>query len=206
MLITAIEKLKGTTYALYVDGEKAFNIDLETVMSEHLKEGLDISCNRLKEINNAVLTRKARERALYLLSYRDHSRKQLFDKLKRTSSDTIADVICDKMEEIGLLNDEVYSQKLAHHLLKVKKQSEIKVRFELKKAGISEHLIEQAILENYVDARDTITAIIAKKYKNKLDNPDNIRKTLASLMRQGFSYDDVKSAVNRYIKDGGIDD
>ena len=206
MLITAIEKLKGTTYALYVDGEKAFNIDLETVMSEHLKEGLDISCDRLNEINNAVLMRKAREKALYLLSYRDHSRKQLFDKLKRTSSDTIADVICDKMEEIGLLNDEVYSQKLAHHLLKVKKQSEIKVRFELKKAGISEHLIEQAISENYVDARDTITAIIAKKYKNKLDNPDNIRKTLASLMRQGFSYDDVKSAVNRYIKDGGIDD
>ena len=206
MLITAIEKLKGTTYALYVDGEKAFNIDLETVMSEHLKEGLDISCDRLNEINKAVLTRKAREKALYLLSYRDHSRKQLFDKLKRTSSDTIADVICDKMEEIGLLNDEVYSQKLAHHLLKVKKQSEIKVRFELKKAGISEHLIEQAISENYVDARDTITAIIAKKYKNKLDNPDNIRKTLASLMRQGFSYDDVKSAVNRYITNGGIDD
>ncbi len=206
MLITAIEKLKGTTYALYVDGEKAFNIDLETVMSEHLKVGLDISCDRLSEINNAVLTRKARERALYLLSYRDHSRKQLFDKLKRTSSDTIADVICDKMEEIGLLNDEVYANKIAHHLFEVKKQSEIKVRFELKKAGISEHLIEQAISENYVDARDTITVIIAKKYKNKLDNPDNIRKTLASLMRQGFSYDDVKSAVNRYIQNGGIDD
>lgn len=206
MLITAIEKLKGTTYALYVDGEKAFNIDLETVMSEHLKVGIDISCERLNEINNAVLTRKARERALYLLSYRDHSRKQLFDKLKRTSSDEIADVICDKMEEIGLLDDEVYANKLAHHLFGVKKQSEIKVRFELKKAGISDYLIEDALSNNAPDATHTILAIIAKKYKNKLDNSDNIKKTIASLMRQGFCYDDVKSAVNRYISDGGIDD
>lgn len=201
MLITAIEQLKGSTYALFVDGEKAMNIDLETVLSEHLKAGMEIDRDSLNKINEAVLTRKARERALYLLSYRDHSRKQLFDKLKRTSTDEIADIICDKMEEIALIDDEVYASKLAKYLFNTKHFSEIKVRYELKHAGIDDFIIEDAIAENLVDAKSAIITIINKKYSRKLDDVNSIKKTVAALMRLGFSYDDIKSAIREYTEE-----
>ena len=81
-------------------------------MDHKLKEGLPVTEEQLEEIRYEADYRKARERALYLLEYRDHSRKELIDKLLRSvNNPSIAEEIADKMEEYGFLDDERYAKK-----------------------------------------------------------------------------------------------
>ena len=97
MKITGIEKKQGTRYTVYVDGEYWYILDVEIIASVNLTEGMEVSEAFLEELLRRAQVRKARERALYLLSYRDHSRKELVDKLLQSVDEDIALQTADKM-------------------------------------------------------------------------------------------------------------
>ena len=47
----------------------------------------------------------------------------------------------------------------------------------------------------------SILSLIEKKYATKLLERDNFQKVYASLVRRGFSYSDVKTALKKYTDD-----
>ena len=86
MLITAIEKRRKMLSALFLDGEFAVNIDTETLLQFRYKIGMDITDEQLHELILASDARRANEKALYLLEHRSHSKKELIEKIQRTTS------------------------------------------------------------------------------------------------------------------------
>ena len=75
-------------------------------------------------------TEQTKEKALNLLEYRAHSRKELFDKLKRFADVSVVNEVLDMLEEGGLLDDEAYAFQYAHDLMEMKLLGPSRLRME----------------------------------------------------------------------------
>lgn len=78
-------------------------------MESPYRAGGVIDDDQLRELLDRSEKNRAREKALYLLSMRDHSRGELERKLRRTAGEQTAAETAARMEEIGLVNDEAYA-------------------------------------------------------------------------------------------------
>lgn len=198
MKITDIVKEKGNRYRVFVDEEYWYIIDIEIVVANSIKVGLEVDDEFLDQIKLGAERRKARERAYYLLGYRDHSKQELYDKLRKSVSDKVALEIVEMVERQGLIDDEKYANKLANYYLSSKKWGRRRVELEMRRKGVSQTLIAQAIEVSEVDSVQKIVELIDKKYSQRLDDYKEKQKVVASLMRLGFDYSDIKLGISEY--------
>ena len=184
MKITSITKKNGTRWQIEVDDEYWAILDAEIIVDQHLKVGSELTEERMEEILRAADFRRARERALYLLDYRDHSRGEIVEKLSRNVDRVIAEEVADKLCELGLIDDGTYAKKLARHFLRRK--------------GIDGRLAAEAVAEVEPD-EDLLEELALKKYGRYLeDDPDGKGrdKAIRGLMRLGHGYYEAEAAVD----------
>lgn len=147
---------------------------------------------------------KAKRRALYILAERDHSKKELYDKLIKNYPADLCTEVVELMTEFGYMDEEKYGRKIYNHYMN-KGWGKSKIRFEMKRRGLPESLI-RTIGENYdcEDFIDKIIQLVLKKYANKLDFSDysSVSKVSAALARRGYDYEDIKIALNRIKSEG----
>ena len=150
---------------------------------------------------------KAKRRAMYILAQRDHSKKELYDKLIKSYPDDLCRLVVDLMCEHGLIDEEKYSEKLYRAYIN-KGWGKSKIRFELRRKGLPDSLISQQEEEyDTEDFIDEIIRLVNKKYADKLDFSDykSVQRVTAALARRGFGYEDIKLAISR-IKNGDYDE
>lgn len=198
MKLTGINHKQGSRYTLEVDGEYFFIVDAEILDQFRLRAGMEVDEDFLESIKQAAEERKARERAYHLLSYRDHGERELYDKLRRNVSPEAAAKTVAKMVELGFVSDEHYAEKLAEHYLTVKRFSKRRALFEMTKKGIKKELAEEAINAFEVDPQEQIGEIIQQKYRRTLLADNGRQRVVNALLRQGFSYSDIKAALAAY--------
>ena len=191
--ITDITKTKKGLNALFSENGFLFSVDDMLLAQYKIKTGSCFSQQELTLLYEKSNTNKAVQKAYNLLSYRSHSRRELYTKLCRNFDADCAETACDKMENLGLINDEEYCKAKAEYLINVKKCSLGETRAKLLTLGINKDIIESCIelYDSDVQA-ENLRYIIEKKYYSKLDQP---QKVIAALMRKGFGYSDIKSAL-----------
>lgn len=198
MELTAAEPRRKSLTQLYLDGEAAVKVDTETFLRSGLKPGDEISDEELRELLQASDERRAREKAMYLLEHRSHSKKELADKIARTAaSREAAQAAAEKMEELGLLNDEAYARDLARELFTRKKWGAMRVKQELRQKGIDANLIEE-LLEEYGGeelALENLQEILERKYPGWEEDEKTRRRAFAAMQRLGYSYDLIRRAM-----------
>lgn len=202
MKITSIEKAKGNRYTIYVDGEYWYILDAEIILQNSLKTGRDVDPKLLEELKEQAERRKARERAYYLLGYRDHSAKELYDKLLHSvSPETAAETVALMIEQ-GYINDAAYAEKLARYFLQSKKWGGRRALQEMVRRGIDRETAENALADCEVDTSGQIKAILEKKYASLLANAEDDRKAnqkvTAALLRLGYDYSDIRQVLAEY--------
>lgn len=198
MKITSITKKNGTRWQIEVDDEYWAILDAEIIVNQHLKVGSELTEERMEEILRAADFRRARERALYLLDYRDHSRGEIVEKLSRNVDRGIAEEVADKLCELGLIDDGAYAKKLARHFLLTKKYGARRAEFEMRRKGIDGRLAAEAVAEVEPD-EDLLEELALKKYGRYLeDDPDGKGrdKAIRGLMRLGHGYYEAEAAVD----------
>ena len=201
MIITDLKPVKKSLSLVYIDGEYAMKLDTATLAENGITVGYTLDDDELKELIEKSDYRRAKEKALYLISGRDYSKKQLMDKIKKDSSEETAEEVCERMEELGLLNDENYARRLAHDLIYLKKLSVKGAKYKLMEKGIDRELCDEILEEFEVDPVEQLTEIIERKYADKLDDEKGRRRTIAALQRLGYSWSDIKSALAEYEND-----
>ena len=197
MLITAIEPRRKGLSALYLDGEFAVSLDTQTLLENRFDVGREVSDGELTDIIEKSGERRAKEKALWLISYRDHTKKELQDKLRRTCDAQSAEKAADRMEELGLVNDEQYAQRYARRLLLEKRLTRRAALFEMTRKGIDKQTAEEALGAVDVDYRDNIRAVIEKKYRSIGDEKTK-RRAVAALQRLGYGWDDIRAVLEEY--------
>lgn len=203
MKITDIEKKSGENYTVYVDGEYWYILNIEVIMRCGLRIGQEVDDDFLCEIKETAMRRKARERAYYLLDFRAHSKKEIYDKLLKSVDEHIALETVLMLEEQGLLNDEEYAARLAQYYLESKKWGQKKAYYELLKRGISKETASEAVnlAAEETDITANIKAIIEKKYYDKIGDYKSQQKVIAALLRLGYKISDIKTAVFEVIEE-----
>ena len=201
MLITAIEPRRRAMSAVYIDGEFAVNLDTRTLLENRFDVGSEIDDEDLRRIIALSDENRAKEKALWLISYRSHSKKELTDKIRRTSSAEAAEKAADRMEELGLVNDEDFARRYADKLIFGKKMSKRAALAELNRKGIDRETSERVLDEIEVDYQEQITEFLLKKYKNLGDEKIK-RRAVSALQRLGYGWDDINRAMrNLQISD-----
>ncbi|NLC78306.1 MAG: regulatory protein RecX [Ruminococcaceae bacterium] len=196
-----IEKITVTKkgrYALFCGGEFLFSVDEETFIKHHIKEGSVLTREELECLRAASDYFSAKNKALELLGYRDHSRKELTDKLKRKFDEETSRLAVEKMCELRLVDDREFARKLAAELIEGRGQSKRAAAQKLYEKGVAKELIEEALAEYEDDETDAIRALVEKKYMTKLADKDKRQTVFASLMRRGFKSENIKEVLREF--------
>ena len=200
MMITAIEPRRKGLCALYIDGELAVKLDAEVVLAHRFDVGREISDEELRACVLDSDSKRCKDKAMWLISFRDHSRRELIDKLRRDYPVERAEAAADRLEELGLINDERYARRYAADLINIKRLSQRGVRQKLSEKGVGRDLIDEVLSELDVDERDQLREIINKKYSRSLNDEKERRRAVNALSRMGYSYSDIKSVMAEYTE------
>lgn len=195
MLITSVEPRKKSMSAVYIDGEFAMNLDTMTLLENRIKAGVEITDEELYSLIQKSDANRAKERALYLITYRDHSKKELTEKIKRTCSEDAAQRVAQHMEELGLIDDGNFARKYANELLHKKHMSPKAIQYKLREKGISPETIEIIKEELEFDSYEEIRAVLDKKYSDYANDEKVKKRAIAALQRLGWSWSDIKCAM-----------
>lgn len=199
MELTAAEPRRKGLTQLYFDGEAAVKVDTETFLRSGWKLGDEIDDEDLYRLMRESDARRARERALYLLERRNHSKKELTDKIARTAaSREAAQAAAEKMEELGLIDDRAFARDYARELFLRKRYGPGRVRQELRLKGIDSQVIDE-LLEEYGDedrSLENIQAVLDRKYADWREDERVRRRAFAALQRMGYSYGLIRQAMS----------
>ena len=198
MIITEIRKRRGTLYLLVLDGEPAMTVDARTFDESPYRPGGAIDDGQLRELLEQSARRRAREKALYLLSLRDHSRAELEDKLRRGEGREAAAETAARMEELGLVNDEAYAYRLARELRLRKRYPLRRTVQELTARVVDREIALQAAGEPETDDAALSLELLRKKYYNRLQTEEDRRRVRAALARRGFGGGDIRRAMEAF--------
>ena len=197
MKVTEIRPRRKGLSALFIDGEFAMALDTQTLLEQRIDVGKELDDEQLHELIALSNERRAKEKALWLISYRSHSKKELRDKIRRTCDAEAADKAVERMEELGLVNDEDFARRYAEQLLYGKRLSKRAAFYELRRKGIDQATAEEALAELDVDVHEQIRALIEKKYRNINDEKIR-RRAVAALQRLGYGWEDIKAVLEEY--------
>ena len=194
--ITSVGKYKGSTYMIEFENAETEFLNVDTVRQFNLKAGASLPLSAWEQIKAEEEYRKAKERALYLLDYKDYSYVELFHKLEKNYSEETCYRVMDKMVELGTINDRRYAAGLARHYIEVKKFGRYKAYQQMKLKGLTKEVIDEA-LDKYEDGTyDRLRELAEKKIGKYIDADNGMAKLKNYLIRQGYSYDLVKEVVN----------
>lgn len=192
-----IKEGKAKKIHIYIDEEYRATVDSDYWYSEKFRNYKEINEEELTELLNAVSFRRAYNKGLDFLSRRPYGTKELIKKLcEKGHEKEYAEKACERLLELGLLNDEEYARILANDLSERKNYSIKRIKQELGFRGISRDIIENTIdlLDN--DPVSRIIILIKKKYINKINDEKGRKRTVDALLRLGYSYSDIKTALN----------
>lgn len=206
---------KGEKIHLSLDGEYIATVNADYWFTCGIKSGSEVTPEQLEELLTESARRKMMNKALDLLSLRDYSRRELSDKLvtkaweKKEQKDMDlgslkqqASDICDRLEELGLLNEERFARSYVDELIRRKHLSRSGLRTALIQKGVQRDIIETVLEEVDVDPVEQIRELLATKFKNRdLTDEKQKTRTVNALLRLGYRYNEIHAAMGDQLED-----
>ena len=208
MIVTDVSPFKGSMMCVELSGgglaqEMKIYIHSEIIRKYNIAKGMELSEEEADRLIYENDLRRARERALYLMESRDHSYRELFDKLEKNYSEDICFGVCNRLAEIGVINDRRYAEKLCRQLFEVKKLGRYRVRQEMRLKGLGSEIIEEA-MENFSEEDEPferLEKLVEQKYERYLTDRKGVEKVRNALARKGYSFGEIKEVLDLYDLD-----
>ena len=194
-----------------IDGKYRFSLDISQVSDLGVKVGRELSDTELEELEQESKFGKLYARTLEYSLMRPRSVREVRDylykktlttkyKSKRTGeikerdgyAPSLTERVLTRLTEKNYVNDQNFARWWVENRYQRKGSSLRKLRSELQAKGVDKAIIDATLEESDRTDDDEIQKIIAKKRARYADDD----KLKAYLARQGFSYDDISSALN----------
>lgn len=189
------KRMEGRWLAVLEDGS-ILRMGEGEVVNFALYAGKELSEEEAERLQDAARRSGLKAKAIELLMRKPQSRRELGRKLLEwEASQEEAEGICDRMEELGYLNEAEYAGRIVRHYT-AKGFGERKLRDELYRRGIPRELWEEA-LSQIEDNSQAIDAFLEKKLKGDHD-PKAVKRASDALARRGFSWTEIGDALRRY--------
>lgn len=190
------QRIKGRWLAVLEDGG-ILRIGENEVIDFALYTGKELTDEEAEGLQKSAQNSALREKTIELLTRKPMSRRELERKMEQWEADeTQILAICDRMEELGFLNDEEYAIRVVRHY-SMKGYGERKVRDELYRRGVPREFWDEA-LSRMEDPAETLDAFVSKKLAGKTPDPKELKKVSDALARRGYGWSDISEAMARF--------
>lgn len=176
-------------------------LDSDFCVEKKLAKGNEFDYHEIDELYLESEKRRAKSKALWLLSRRDYPSGLLQKKLSETFNSEAADYAVCRMVELGLVNDTVYAKALAESLIKYKGVAPKHAPYLMAQKGVDLELAKEVVEMREDDPKESIAHLLETKYARKLSEPKGSEKVFAALVRKGFSYSDIRAVMEKYASD-----
>jgi regulatory protein len=199
----AVQKKRKKRCSIFLNDEYAFGLDQDIVLQFGLKKGDQLTDQQIEQILLNEERKKAKDRALNFLSYRDRSEKEIRTKLKDVGYEKkIINWVIFELKRLKFLDDERFAQSYAQTQMITRPMGEYYLRRELKQKGLHAELIEQTIEKVYEEKDQLSVAIeLAQQRKKRYKNIDEIKakkRVSDFLLRRGFDWDVVSEVIAQW--------
>ena len=175
-------KHKQERVLVYLEGGDLLRITESELLRFGLYVGLDISPETVVQLQKSSARSETRVRAANMISARPLSKKELTRRLVQKGSEADdAGAAAAYLENIGALDDAAYAAMLVRH-------------YSAQGCGVPRELWDEA-LETAPDAQETLACVIASKTRGKPLNEKDYKRLSDALLRRGFSWGEVKTAL-----------
>ncbi len=192
MVITLLKKRRGLLNEVQFDDGTYILIDRALCEENALKEGQEITEEKVNFLEDESNRRRCKARALYYISCKDYSQKGITAKLTEAGffEPFISETV-NRLLELGLIDDVRFSERFVENCVNSNMSNrEIVAKAYLKHADIN---TVKVLLEEETFGTETarIKNLLGTKYAQKTD----AEKVIAALLRKGFSFGDIKTAL-----------
>lgn len=197
MIITKVESLTKTKFRIYIDEHPAFVLYQGEVKRYRLREGEEIEAALYEKIRKEVVLKRAKLRAMHLLTDMGRTEAQLRTKLLRGGypEDIVQDAIT-YVKSFGYINDAAYARSFIDS--RKEKKSKREIYAALVEKGVAREEIDLAMEECYEpeDSGNAIKLLLEKRnYDPEHADPKETQKIMGYLTRKGFRYEDIRRVI-----------
>ena len=202
MIITKLEALDSKRIKVYIDNCFAFVLYKGEIRTYKIREESNITEEVYHSIMQEVLPKRAKLRAMNLLTARPYTEVKLRQKLQEgLYPEEIIDLAIDYVKSYGYVDDYRYAMDyLEYHS---QSQNRQQILQKLKQKGIKGETLTKVFDDYFSDGGEIkeleqIQRILQKKHFSKEMDFEEISKLKASLYRKGFTIDNISKAMEAF--------
>lgn len=198
MKITSIKQQAKRTdrYSIFVEGKYSFSLSESALLESKIANGQELTRQQVSEYKKLSADDKLYNQTLRYVAMRPRSHWEIkfYLEYKKKASPALAESLLNKLSKIGLIDDKKLAAALVNDRRLLRPTSRRKMMTELRKKHIADELIEQAIGQDKEAELTALKEVIDRKRRQSKYQDD--LKLMQYLARQGFNYDDIKTALN----------
>lgn len=206
-LVTRIieQKRRPDRRNVHLDGQFAFGCHLNVVAKFRLREGMKLSEQQVREIQEGEVRQECFDKAMEYLGMRLHSRTELERKLaRREYGGAVVTGVLDDLARLGYVDDDRFARTKALSAAEHKKHGRRRAMVELLKSGVKGEVARRA-LDDVYQSQDTLATAraLAQKQATRLSKLDPLvarRRLTGMLQRRGFDYEDIRPVLDEVLR------
>lgn len=194
MKITDIKAQVKTAgrYSIFIDGKYTFSLSDVALYTQHLTIGQEVDKEQVKALKQLSSEDKLYGATLRFIGIRPRSEWEIRTYLQRKqSSPALTDSILNKLSKSDLIDDAAFARAWVESRRLLRPTSKRKLQQELRAKRVSDEVIGQVLASDKADERQLLRELALKKRGRYAED----MKLMQYLVRQGFSYEDVKAVV-----------
>lgn len=187
-----------------MDGKFFCGVSDGVAVKFHLKRGMEIDDDELKELLYEEELSKAKNYTYRILARRMYTTKEIRDKLvERGYIDKVIQDVIATLERYGYLNDRTYAEEWIQSRMRAKPKGKTALRQELARKGIEKSIMEDALNRAFDESKEADMVLDLARQKARSygsDDPAAAKRKLQSfLLRRGFDFETVKDVIEQVI-------
>lgn len=198
MKITSIKQQvkRNNRYSIFVEGVYAFSLSENALLESKLASGQELSKQEVGEYKKLSSEDKLYNQTLRYVAMRPRTKWEIeFYLQRKDASPALTEIILNRLSGIGLIDDAKLAKAYVNDRRLFRPASRRKMMLELRKKHVADNYIQQALGDEASDEHAALSALIKRKRRQTKYQDD--LKLMQYLARQGFSYGDIKSALNK---------
>ena len=197
MRIERIERSKHRQerVLVYLEGGDLLRVTGAELLRFGLYKGMDLTPELVVELQAAAQKSQLKQTAARMASGRMLSKKEVQHRLaKKGADEEEAAEMADWLESLGAVDDAGYAGAVARHYGAMGYGAG-RVRQELMRRGVPRELWDEALAQ-LPPAGEAIRRFLDAKLRGRAMTPEESRRLAAALQRRGFSWNDIRPALN----------
>ena len=196
MKITSIKQQakRVDRYSIFVDEDYAFSLSEGSLLDSKLAKGDELTRQQVEDFKQLSADDKLYNLVIRYIAIRPRSQWEIETYLVRKDSPAPKiEQITNKLSRLGLIDDTKFAQAFVNDRRLLRPTSRRKMILELKKKHVANDTIQAVVGNESADERHALVDIVQRKRKQTRYQDD--LKLMQYLARQGFSYGDIKAAL-----------